>query len=344
MARTRPRRRVQEPLSPPERPDRPHRGLLTAARQPMPPNRVLIADAGASPLMATATRANDCPPASGLAAVLANSGYRRLFIAQTISRWGDIANTVALVMLVFQLTRPGLKVSGVSFTPAAASVLPAVVDEDELIAASSGLWSAAVVSQIALAPLAGAIVTTRGRGSSVLLQRGHFRRLRAYPGPAAAAPCRAIVCRRVLGSRCHEGGRLLIRDPLLRLLALVQLLAALSAGATGALLVVLAERPLHAGPAGFGLLLGAIGAGAAIAPVLLARLTSNPRRPALVVGPLLLRGAVDLILASTRSLPAAIGALALYGVGTSTGMVTYTSLLQAQTAPTPAGACSPDST
>ena len=75
----------------------------------MPPNRVLIADAGASPLMATATRANDCPPASGLAAVLANSGYRRLFIAQTISRWGDIANTVALVMLVFQLTGPGLK-------------------------------------------------------------------------------------------------------------------------------------------------------------------------------------------------------------------------------------------
>jgi len=358
--------------------------------------------------MATATRANDCPPASGLAAVLANSGYRRLFIAQTISRWGDIANTVALVMLVFQLTGPGLKVSGVViaeilpmlllapvagtvadrlprigvmvtadlwrtgltallplashhlaavyaiafvrpaggvfFNPAAASVLPAVVDEDELIAASSGLWSAAVVSQIALAPLAGAIVTTRGRGSSVLLQRGHFRRLRAYPGPAAAAPCRAIVCRRVLGSRCHEGGRLLIRDPLLRLLALVQLLAALSAGATGALLVVLAERPLHAGPAGFGLLLGAIGAGAAIAPVLLARLTSNPRRPALVFGPLLLRGAVDLILASTRSLPAAIGALALYGVGTSTGMVTYTSLLQAQTAPTPAGACSPDST
>lgn len=50
-------------------------------------------------------------------------------------------------------------------------------------------------------------------------------------------------------------------------------------------------------------------------------------------GPLLLRGAVDLILASTRSLPAALGALALYRVGTSTGMVTYTSLLQAQTAP-----------
>ncbi len=81
------------------------------------------------------------------------------------------------------------------------------------------------------------------------------------------------------------------------------------------------------------MLLGAIGVGAALSPVLLARLTSNPRRPTLVFGPYLLRGAVDLILAATGNLPAALGALALYGVGTSTGMVTYNSLLQATTAP-----------
>jgi predicted MFS family arabinose efflux permease len=51
------------------------------------------------------------------------------------------------------------------------------------------------------------------------------------------------------------------------------------------------------------------------------------------VGPLLLRGVVDLVLASTRSLGIAMGALAAYGVGTSTGMVTYNSLLQAEVAP-----------
>jgi predicted MFS family arabinose efflux permease len=66
--------------------------------------------------------------------------------------------------------------------------------------------------------------------------------------------------------------------------------------------------------------------------LLLARLVSNPRRPALVFGPLLLRGLVDLVLASTRSLVIAMGALAAYGVGTSTGMVTYNSLLQAEVA------------
>jgi hypothetical protein len=52
-----------------------------------------------------------------------------------------------------------------------------------------------------------------------------------------------------------------------------------------------------------------------------------------VFGPLLLRGLVDLVLAVTRSLPVALGALACYGVGTSTGMVTYNALLQAEVPP-----------
>ncbi len=37
----------------------------------------------------------------GLRAVLAHGAYRRLFAAQTISRWGDTASTLALVVLVF---------------------------------------------------------------------------------------------------------------------------------------------------------------------------------------------------------------------------------------------------
>jgi hypothetical protein len=45
-----------------------------------------------------------------------------------------------------------------------------------------------------------------------------------------------------------------------------------------------------------------------------------------VFGPYLLRGLVDLVLATTRNLPAAMAAFGLYGVGTSTGMVTYTGL------------------
>ena len=93
----------------------------------------------------------------------------------------------------------------------------------------------------------------------------------------------------------------------------MQLLAALSAGATSALLVVLAGRHLGVGPDGFGLLLGAIGVSATLGPLPLVRLVSNPRRPAWVFGPLLLRGLVRLLLATTRSLGGAIGALAVGG-------------------------------
>lgn len=37
-------------------------------------------------------------------------GFRRLFVAQTVSRWGDTLNAVALVVLVYRLTGSGLKV------------------------------------------------------------------------------------------------------------------------------------------------------------------------------------------------------------------------------------------
>jgi MFS family permease len=238
----------------------------------------------------------------------------------------------------------GLAAGGVVFNPAANSVLPSIVDEDELVAANSGLWSAAVISQIALAPLAGALVATVGVGPAFLVNAASFAAsalllvgLRLPGRPAATAAGSWL-------GRVAEGARLLIGDRLLRLLGLVQLLAALAAGATSALLVVLAGRQLRVGPDGFGLLLGAIGVGAALGPLLLARLVSNPRRPAWVFGPLLLCGLVDLVLATTRSLAVAMGALAVYGVGTSTGMVTYNSLLQAESPPRYAGACSPAST
>jgi hypothetical protein len=121
----------------------------------------------------------------------------------------------------------------VFFNPAASSMPPSIVDDDELVAANSGLWSAAVISQIALAPLAGAVVAAVGVSPAFLVNAPSF----------------------------------------------------------------------------------------AVSALLLARLVS-PRRPALVFGPLL-RGVVDLVLASTRSLAVAMGALAVYGVGTSTGAVYY---------------------
>jgi hypothetical protein len=149
----------------------------------------------------------------------------------------------------------------VFFNPAASSVLPSIVDDDELVAANSGLWSAAVISQIALAPLAGAVVAAVGVSPAFLVNAPSF--------------------------------------------------------AVSALLLAGLRLPGRPAPAQAGSWLGRVGEGA--------RLLVADR-------PLLLRGVVDLVLASTRSL-VAMGALAVYGVGTSTGMVTYNSLLQAEVAP-----------
>ena len=124
---------------------------------------------------------------------------------------------------------------------------------------------------------------------------------------------------------------MLVQHRLLRALATGQLLAALSAGATSALLVVLAEDHLGATGSQYGLLMAAIGIGAALGPLALLRLINQPRRPIFVFGPFALRGVVDLILASVTAIPLAAAALVAYGVGTSTGAVTFNSMLQAET-------------
>jgi hypothetical protein len=84
----------------------------------------------------------------------------------------------------------GLSAGAVFFNPAAASVLPAIVRERELVAANSGLWTAAVVSQIVVAPLAGVVVTTLGytwafwiNAVSYLVSALVLRRLRSPGGP-----------------------------------------------------------------------------------------------------------------------------------------------------------------
>jgi len=91
--------------------------------------------------------------------------------------------------------------------------------------------------------------------------------------------------------------------------------------------VVLAAERLGVGPSGFGLLLGAIAVGAAGGPLLLARYI-RPADRRWLFGPFAIRGGVDLVLAAVSSPLVAAPILALYGVGTSTGMIAYQATLQ----------------
>lgn len=338
---------------------------------------------------------------SGLRAVFAVPGYRRLWAARTASQWGDVAATVALGLLVFELTGSGLGVAGVVaaeilpvlllaplagvivdrlsrravmvaadlvrallagllplvadhvgavyivaagmsaatvfFNPAAGAVLPNLVDRDGLIAANSGIWTAAVLSQIVLAPLTGLLVTVAGlsiafwvNAVSYLLSAALLARLPEPARPPTSDIAEGADGRwRARWTAAAAGIRHITNDRRLTALAIGQSLAALSAGATSALLVLYVREHLHAPPVGYGVAIGAIGVGAVAGPLLLVRLIRDPARPGWVFGPYAVRGGVDLTLATVSTLPPAAAALAVYGLGTSTGAVTFNSMLQA---------------
>lgn len=186
--------------------------------------------------------------------MFAHPGYRRLWTARTASQAGDVFNTVALSLLVLQLTGSGLGVSAVVlaeilpvlalaplagtladrfprvrlmigadllraglagalpfvagnavavyavafgmsvgavvFNPAANATLPALVDDQELVAANSGIWTAAVLSQIALAPARRAARAHRRTGAGVRYQRRHLPVQCRHPHPAATPDTR----------------------------------------------------------------------------------------------------------------------------------------------------------
>ncbi|WCO68018.1 MFS transporter [Iamia majanohamensis] len=324
------------------------------------------------------------------ALVGSNPELGRLLAAHAVSRAGDAFNTVALVVLVFELTGSGTGVAGtvafevlpvlalgpiagmvvdrrprrsvmiaadlarallvaslavvggsvllafavafgvsaatVAFNPAASSLLPEVVDREDLVDANALLWTVAVVAQIVLAPAAGGLISLFGvhvafavNAASYLISALILTGLRAGRSPSETA---------LRGWGSVMAGVAAVRGvPLLRRLAIVQGLASLSAGATSGLLVVFAADALDVGPGGFGLLLAAIGVGAALGPMLFrSRIAPGDRR--WLFGPFATRGGVDLLLGVTSNPAVAGAALGLYGASTSTGMVAYQSTLQ----------------
>jgi predicted MFS family arabinose efflux permease len=111
-------------------------------------------------------------------------------------------------------------------------------------------------------------------------------------------------------------------------LLLVQGLASLATGATGAMLVVLSERHLGLPPGGFAWLIGAIGFGALLGPLIPNALARDYRDARWLFVPYVIRGVGDVLLAVFTPLPIALGLLFVYGLNTSTGMVVFNSTVQ----------------
>ncbi len=323
--------------------------------------------------------------------------FRRLFLAHAVSRSGDAFNTVALVILVFDLTGSGVGVAttvafevlpvlllgpalgllvdrrprrrlmvaadlgraglaallaaahgsvvlayvvafGLAswsqlFNPAASSLVPEVVEGDELVDANTALWTVAVAAQVVLAPVAGLMVAAAGVGPALALNAGSFalsalllRGLQAGRAPASDA----VRVRTWAAHRRRPEGR--ARPP--------------PAGPHGR-----SAGPRSgigrchrcpsrgpglgvAGPRPFGLRVAARRhrRGRGGRPTRAAAL--HPAgRPLLALRPLRLRGVVDLCLAAVASPFVAAPALAAYGLGTSSGMVAFQSTLQHEVAP-----------
>jgi predicted MFS family arabinose efflux permease len=94
------------------------------------------------------------------------------------------------------------------------------------------------------------------------------------------------------------------------------------------MLVVLAERHFRQPPEAFAWLIGAIGAGALIGPLIPNALARDYRNARWLFVPYIIRGIGDVLIAVFTPLPIALLILFVYGLSTSTGMVVFSSTIQ----------------
>ncbi len=109
-----------------------------------------------------------------------------------------------------------------------------MVEESDLVAANSGIWTAAVLCQIVPAPAAALLVVTFGFGWGFALNAVSYFASAALLRSLRLPRTVATAVRRRLSRDALDGPRVLLADRLLRAMAIAQLPAALSAGATSA--------------------------------------------------------------------------------------------------------------
>jgi len=225
-----------------------------------------------------------------------------------------------------------LAVGSTLFNPALQAVIPALLDEEDLLAANSVAWSSGRLVQIVGASVAGGLIAWAGTTPAFLSNAASFAfsaallarlSISRHEGPLRTGRLGAWV------GDAREGLAYARRDPFVARLVPVQALTSLATGATSALLVVLATKHLHLAAQGFGWLLAAIGVGALLGPFLSNGLTrGRPLDVRLLFVPYLIRGVGDIALGLVVGLPWALVILFIYGLNTSTGMVASTTILQ----------------
>ena len=228
----------------------------------------------------------------------------------------------------------GMSAAGVFFSPTVNAVIPVLTTPEQRLAANSVSWSTGRLVQILAASIAGGVIALVGTGPAFGLNAATFvvsaaciatLRIPAHAGQLAASTTRGLAS---FFADAREGLAYARHDVFVGRLLIVQSLASFAVGATGAMLVVLAERHLRQPPAGFAWLIAAIGAGALIGPLIPNMLPGDHRNARWLFVPYLVRGIGDVLIAVFTPLPIALAILFVYGLNTSTGMVVFNSTIQ----------------
>lgn len=232
------------------------------------------------------------------------------------------------------LVAAGMAAGNTFFNPTVQAVIPALTTEDERLAANSVSWSTGRLVQIVASAIAGGLIALIGTESAFVLNALTFV-VSALLIARLVIPTHAgqlgSDTKRGLASYFADamaGLRYARHDHLVSRLLLVQALASLAVGATGAMLVILSERHLGLEPSGFAWLIGAIGVGALVGPLIPNTLAKDYRDARWLFLPYVVRGIGDMLIAIFTPLPVALVILFVYGLNTSTGMVVYSSTIQ----------------
>ncbi len=232
------------------------------------------------------------------------------------------------------LVAAGLAAGATFFNPTVQAVIPVLTTDEQRLAANSVAWSTGRLVQILASAVAGGLIAVLGTRAAFELNAASFvvsALLIARLSIPAHAGQIGAGARRGLGSYFADawGGLAFARrDRFVSRLLIVQALASLATGATGAMLVVLSERHLGLAPAGFAWLIAAIGIGALLGPLLPNTLASDYRDARWLFVPYIVRGIGDVLLGVFTPLPIALCLLFVYGLNTSTGMVVFNSTVQ----------------
>jgi MFS family permease len=263
------------------------------------------------------------------------------FSRKAVLIWSDLIRAVLVLSLLWPhgawhayLVAAGLAAGNTFFNPTVQAVIPALTTEEQRLAANSVAWSTGRLVQILASAVAGGLIGIFGTRVAFGLNAATFLvsalfiaqlRIPAHAGQLGEGTKRGLES---FFRDAREGLRFARHDPFVSRLLLVQSLASCAVGATGAMLVVLAEEHLRLPPAGFAWLIGAIGVGALIGPLIPNTLATDYRDARWLFVPYVIRGIGDVLLAIVTTLPLALLILFVYGLNTSTGMVVFSSTVQ----------------